>query len=146
MAFMFNGDTLFDQYIRSWNVQHILSEPENFSTGSNLSPPNKPNWGGAPTILNTNDNTARSIRLNVPSTRVMQAKPQNSRKQLNKKQFTLVADSDNSNITDYAKDTESGISYFTPPEVYIQFQYNNTIQEVREERFATSLTHLIHCM
>jgi hypothetical protein len=140
MKDMFNGATLFDQYIRSWNVKH-LSQPNNFSTGSNLSPSNTPNWGGEPTILNANDNTTRSIRLNVPSTRVMQAKPQNSQKQPSNKQFTIDADYINidAGVTESAKDTESGISYFTPPDVCSQIQYDNTIQAVHEERFATNL-------
>jgi hypothetical protein len=138
MSDMFNGATLFDQYIRSWNVQHILSEPENFSTGSNLLTQNKPNWGGEPIILlNANDNTTRSIIFNVPSIHFTRTNP---RKQPNKKQFTIVADYINANVTESATDTESGISYFTPPGVCSQIQYNNTIQEVREERFTTSLT------
>jgi hypothetical protein len=90
MKDMFNGAVLFNQYIRSWNVEH-LSEPENFSTSSNLSPSNTPNWGGETTMLpdEEHDDTARSIRLKVPSTRVVKA---NLQKQPSKKQFTIVPD------------------------------------------------------
>ena len=74
----------------------------------------------------------------------MQAKPQNpqnSQKQPSKKQFTIDADYINidAGVTEYAKYTESGISYSTPPELYTHIQYDNTIQAVRDERFATSL-------
>jgi len=47
MAFMFRGNTAFDQNISGWNVTHIASKPSNFDTDTNANwlTNEKPNWG-----------------------------------------------------------------------------------------------------
>ena len=49
---MFKNNTSFTKFIATWNVAHILSEPNGFGATSLLSA-RRPNWGGAPTIVNT---------------------------------------------------------------------------------------------
>ena len=49
MRFMFNGASAFNQDISNWCVTNILSEPINFSTNSQLSESNTPDWGTCPT-------------------------------------------------------------------------------------------------
>lgn len=46
MENMFQGATVFNQNLACWNVTNIGNDPpDNFASGSALSPPNFPNWG-----------------------------------------------------------------------------------------------------
>ena len=45
MGFMFQSASAFNQNLSGWCVTNITSEPQNFSTGSPLTPTNKPVWG-----------------------------------------------------------------------------------------------------
>ena len=111
MSYMFYGASIFNQFIRSWNVAH-LSEPDEFSTGSNLSVSNIPNWGGEPTntvIFDTNGVTLKWTGPNIPSPYFVQANP---REQPENEWFAIVDDTTKSEITSYA--TTGTSSYFTP--------------------------------
>jgi surface protein len=126
MSHMFHNALNFNQYLGNLNVKH-LSEPDNFSTGSNLSVLNKPNWGGEPidtVILDVNGVTAKWTGLTVPSPYFVQANPRGTPQP---EWFAIVDDSTSSNITDYAKNIESGISYFTPPGAQSPIPFNNIV-------------------
>ena len=45
MGFMFYFASAFNQNLSGWCVTNITSEPQEFSTGSPLTPTNKPVWG-----------------------------------------------------------------------------------------------------
>ena len=45
---MFYAASAFNQKLTSWNVKNITSEPQFFSTNSNLIPENEPKWGSGP--------------------------------------------------------------------------------------------------
>ena len=80
------------------------------------------------------DDTARSIRLNVPSTRVMQAKPQNSQnsqKQPNNKQFTIVPDY--TNVVAYSANVVPDYANVLPDYANIVSYYANVLPDYAKD-------------
>ena len=120
MSYMFYGAAMFNQDIRNWIVEIIPTEPTNFSVGSALIQINKPIWGGRITYDGVTIKWTGTI---VPSPYYVQANPRGTGLEW----FVIVNDVTKSNITDYAKNIQSGITYFTPPGASGPIPFNNIV-------------------
>jgi surface protein len=76
----------------------------------------------AQVVLDTNGVTIKWTGTTVPSPYFVQANPRGTMEW-----FAIVDNSTKSNITNYAKNIQSGITYFTPPSSSIPISFNNII-------------------
>ena len=128
MNSMFNGATIFNQIISSWSVYSLSTRPPtDFSTGSAIALPNNianmPSWN--PITLDVNNNvTIKCIITNITSfPAFIYINPRNTGYEW----FAVVNQSSKTNITNYAKQVTSGITYFTPPGQSSAVPFNNIV-------------------
>jgi surface protein len=73
-------------------------------------------------VLDTNGVTLKYTGTTVPSTYLIQASPRGTLEW-----FVIVDNTTKSNITDYAKNIQSGITYFTPPDESSPIPFDNIV-------------------
>jgi surface protein len=128
MNSMFNGASVFNQNISYWDVYNLSTKPQqptDFSSNSPLVLPiniaNMPYWYGIG--LDANGVTIKTTILSLSiSPTFIQANLRGSLEW-----FAVVNQSSKTNITNYAKQVTSGITYFTPSEQSSAVLFNNIV-------------------
>jgi surface protein len=125
MSEMFYSASVFNQNISGWNVASVLPKPPaNFSTISALTSQNTPRW--FPVVLDANGVTIKhnGYPSDVPASTPLfiQANPRNT-----DEWFAVVNQGAKSYITSYAKNEQTGITYFTRPGQSDPVPFNNIV-------------------
>ena len=80
----------------------------------------------AQVVLDTNGITVKWTGTSVPSPYFIQANPRGTGMEW----FAIVNNSTTSNITNYAKNIPSGITYFTPPSSTTPIPFDNIVSDL----------------